>query len=77
MIKIENNGRKSIITNREDESSFDCRINHVSSTFEQPFIAVNFSAEGKAVGGKTMTKMEVENLVKIAKEKGLSVEGSL
>lgn len=77
MIKIENNGRYSIITKREDESSFDCKINHTSSTFEQPFIAVNFSAEGKAVGGKTMTKMEVENLVKIAKEKGFLVDGEL
>ncbi len=77
MIKIENNGRYSIITRREDESSFDCKINHVSSTSEQPFIAVNFSEEGKAVGGKTMTKMEVENLVRTAKDRGFSVEGGL
>ena len=77
MIKIENNGRCSIITKREDEYSFDCKINHTSSTFEQPFIAVNFSAEGKAVGGKTMTKMEVENLVKIAKENTAAVNDNI
>lgn len=77
MIKIENNGRKSIIAKREDESLFDCKVNHVSSTFEQPFIAVNFTAEGKAVGGKTMTQMEVDNLVKAAKAKGFSIDGDL
>jgi len=77
MIKIENNGRKSIITRREEESLFDCKINHMSSTFEQPFIAVNFSADGKAVGGKTMTQMEVDNLIKAAKAKGFSIEGDL
>lgn len=77
MIRIENNGRYSIIARIEDESSFDCKINHVSSTFEQPFVSVNFSAEGKAVGGKTMTKMQVDNLVRIAKEKGFSVQGEI
>ena len=72
---IAKNGRYSIITDRSEESKFNCEIKHISSTFEQPYIAANFIEEGKAVGGRTMTKMEVERTIESAKKAGMIVEG--
>ena len=69
------NGKYSIITTRDQESKFDCTINHVSSTDEQPFIGINFDESGKAAGGRTMQKILVENVVATSKKNGFKVEG--
>lgn len=69
-------GKYSIITTRDQESKFYCAINHISSTEEQPFIAINFDESGKAVGGRTMQKSLVENVVATSKKNGFKVEGA-
>lgn len=74
---LNKDGKYSVVDSRENEKSYEVSINHVSSTEEQPYIVVNFTAEGNSVGGRTMTKMAVENLIKKAKELGMMVEGNL
>lgn len=68
------NGKYSLITTRDQESKFDCTVNHVSSTEAQPFIAINFTEKGEAVGGRTMQESAVKNMIESAKKTGLKVE---
>lgn len=78
LVKILNkDGKYSVVDSRENEKSYEVSINHVSSTEEQPYIVVNFTAEGNSVGGRTMTKMAVRNMITKAKEVGMIVEGSI
>lgn len=79
LVKISNkDGRYSVIDSRVNEKNYtDGIIKSVSSTEEQPFLAVNFDKEGKAVGGRTMTKAAIENLIIKAKEAGMIIEGSI
>lgn len=68
------NGKYSIITTRDQESEFDCIINHVSSTEAQPFIAINFTEQNIAVGGRTMQDSAVKSMIESAKKAGFKVE---
>lgn len=68
------NGKYSIITTRDQESTFDCVINHVSSTEAQPFIAINFTDAGVAVGGRTMQESAVKHVIESAKNAGFKIE---
>lgn len=69
------NGNSTLITTRDQENNFPCQINHVSSTEEQPFIAINFDANGNCVGGRTLQKSAMENIVKVSKNNGWKIEG--
>ena len=71
------NGKFSIITTRDQEARFGDKINHVSSTSAQPYIAANFDAAGNCVGGRTMQASLVEYQVAAAKKAGMIVEGSI
>ena len=68
------NGRYTIITTREFESKFDGVIDHISTTEAQPFIAANFSEDGKMVGGRTMQTSLRELSLKKAQESGMKIE---
>ena len=68
------NGKYSIITTRDQENTFDCSINHVSSTEAQPYIAVNFTDAGVAVGGRTMQESAVQHMIASAKGAGFKIE---
>jgi hypothetical protein len=68
------NGKFSIITNRDQESRFEGKINHVSSTEPQPYIAANFSADGVCVGGRTMQQSYYTYMLEAAKKAGWMIE---
>lgn len=64
----------SIITDRANEADFQVTINHVSSTELQPYIGVNFTHDGKAVGGRTLTEGYAKMMLAKAVEMGWKVE---
>jgi hypothetical protein len=72
--KISSDRGYSIITDRANEADFKVTINHVSSTESQPYIGVNFTHDGKIVGGRTLTEGYVERMVAKAVEMGWKVE---
>ncbi len=47
----------------------------VSSTSPQPYVAINFDADGKAVGGRTLSEFERAQIIRKAHEEGWKIEG--
>ena len=72
--KISNAKGYSIITDRANEANFAVAINHVSSTEAQPYIGVNFTPDGKIVGGRTLTEGYAKMMMAKAIEMGWKVE---
>lgn len=63
----------------EISSGFDRemgKISRISSTSPQPYVGANYK-DGAFVGGKTLTAIEVQNLIKISAEKGAQIEGGI
>jgi len=66
-------GKYTIIASRE-EADVSWPIRRISCTTIQPYVAANFTAEGVAIGGKTMTAREVDQLTKKCRELNLAIE---
>lgn len=47
---------------------------HPSSTSPQPYVAINFDAEGKAVGGRTISEFEREQIIRKSHQEGWKIE---
>jgi hypothetical protein len=72
-MKITIGNRMSLIVKREEATEYTSIIKIQSSTSEQPFCGINFM-DGKPVGGRTMTAMEVETMIAAAKKAGMQIE---
>ena len=73
MKKITMDNKFSIIATRAEAAQFGSAIKSISSTELQPFVGANY-IDGKLVGGRTMTQMQVDNLLKTCGERGFSIE---
>lgn len=72
-------GNKMVLVldrNSEEAREFDTIVKILSSTSAQPFYGVNF-LDGKAIGGKTMSRVEVDGLIVMAKKSNCNIEGSI
>jgi hypothetical protein len=72
-MKIIAGNKMSLIIKREDGAEYEGIVNHISSTEAQPYYAINF-LDGKPVGGRTMTEMQVNALIAAAKKANLTIE---
>lgn len=70
-VEIITGNRKTIITDRANESSFG-QINHDTSTSPLPLIAINF-VDGKQVGGTTISKDYADRVIAAALAKGMTI----
>lgn len=70
------NGRYSIIDsrNREFAAKYAASISSQSSTEAQPWVAVNFNADGTVIGGRTMQESLRTVTIEKSRAAGLVVE---
>ncbi len=70
------NGRYSIIDSRNSElaTKYAASISSQSSTEAQPWVAVNFNADGTVVGGRTMQESLRTVTIEKSRASGLVVE---
>ncbi len=70
------NGRYSIIDSRSSElaTKFADNISSQSSTEAQPWVGVNFNADGAVIGGRTMGESLRTATIKKCRDAGMVVE---
>lgn len=86
-VKISNkDGKYSLIGLREEEGTDEFpavaagfereegKILRVSSTEEQPYIVANFTADGKFVGGSTISNSKYQAIIEGAEKAGLEID---
>jgi hypothetical protein len=73
MNKITFGNKSQLIGTREELAEYASIIRSISSTHLQPCAGVNF-LDGKPVGGRTLTQMEADRALEIAKKAGATVE---
>jgi hypothetical protein len=67
-------GKRVILTTRDQEHRFAGKINHVSSTDAQPYIAANFAVDGTLIGGQTLTESYLNRVLNQAEKAGAKIE---
>ena len=67
-----NGGRYTIIEQRSNPLPEG--VTAISSTSLQPWMALNFTAAGAMVGGRTFTEMQREQAISGAKKAGYAIE---
>lgn len=72
-MKIIAGNKMSLIIKREEGAEYADKIQHISSTEEQPYMGINFM-DGNFIGGRTMSEIQVNALVGAAKKAGLKIE---
>ena len=69
------NGNYSIITDRNSElaKQYAANITSVSSTAAQPWVGINFKADGTVVGGRTMQESMRNQAIEKSRAAGMNV----
>lgn len=69
------NGNYSIITDRNSEiaKQYAANITSVSSTEAQPWVGINFKADGTVVGGRTMQESLRSLTIEKSRAAGMNV----